>query len=68
MMLTDHIDQTVHDGRHQHLEKLTFVPEHIHSDINTLFSTKSTTRIPIPILFLQFDIILTMLSRWLTSV
>jgi len=36
-MLKDHLDQTIQDGRQQHLEKLTFEPEHQQSVINTLF-------------------------------
>jgi len=53
------------DGRHQHLEKLVFEPEHLQSDINTLFSTKSTMTIPILTVFVRLNITLTLLSRWL---
>jgi len=36
-MLKDHLDKKIQDGRHQHLENLTFEPEHLQSDINTRF-------------------------------
>ena len=35
--LKDHLDQTIEDGRHQHLENLAFEPEHLQSEISTFF-------------------------------